>query len=502
MNVDTIGRVYLVGAGCGEADLITVRGASLLRRCDAVVYDDLIDPALLLQTPSHAEWYYMGKRSGGHSACQNQICQRLIQLAGEGKTVVRLKGGDPYVFGRGGEEMLALAEAGIPCEEVPGITSAIAIPAQAGIPVTHRQISRSFHVVTAHMADTPDGLPADMEKLAHLSGTLVFLMGLALLPRLSERLLAAGMDPAVPAAVVSGGNAPHPAIVRGTLADIARRTTEAGVSAPAVILVGATAAMDLRGTISRPLDGVCVGLTGTSAVTDELDRGLRAMGARTFCAARSEVNVLTTPLPLDTFTDGGTHWLVFTSRNGVDTFFRRLTGAGVDIRTLHSCRFAVIGASTAEALRAHGVHADLCPETYTSEELGKALIRSVQPNEDVFLLRSCLGSPQLLHMLEDRVSVRDIPLYDLAADRRAATAAGQYMPAADYLTFSSASGVAFFFETYGSIPARAVCVCIGPVTAKALAARYDRPFLTANGISAESIIQTIAEHHQHRGQQE
>ena len=167
------GCVWLVGAGCGSADLITLRGLELLRRCDAVVYDDLIDEALLAAVPAEAERVYMGKRSGKHSAPQEEICAELIRQANLGRTVVRLKGGDPYVFGRGGEEFLALQAAGIPCEEVPGISSAIAIPAAAGIPVTHRKLSRSLHIITGHTADTEDFLPRDMAELARVQGTLV-----------------------------------------------------------------------------------------------------------------------------------------------------------------------------------------------------------------------------------------------------------------------------------------------------------------------------------------
>ena len=239
------GTVYLVGAGCGAADLITVRGLRLLQRCDVVVYDDLIAPELLDQAPAPAARLYMGKREGRHSAVQEEICAKLVELARAGKNVVRLKGGDPFVFGRGGEEAMALLAAEVPFEVVPGVTSAIAIPAQAGIPVTHRGVSQSFHVVTAHTADTPDGLPEYLDQLAPLPGTLVFLMGLSRLEAIARRLMETGKHPDTPAAVVSGGNSPHPATVRGTLGDIAAKTRAAGVRPPAVIVVGEAAALEL-----------------------------------------------------------------------------------------------------------------------------------------------------------------------------------------------------------------------------------------------------------------
>ena len=238
-----LGRVDLVGGGCGKADLITVRGLKLLQQCQAVVYDDLIDPALLDAVPEIARRIYMGKRSGAHSAPQSQINQTLIDLAKEGLRVVRLKGGDPYLFGRGGEEMLALKEAGIPCGEVPGITSPVGIPAEFGIPVTHRGLSRGLHIVTAHTSDTPDGLPADFDNLAKLEGTLVFLMGLAQAERIAQRLMAAGKSPDTPAAVLSGGNSKNPACIRTTLEDLPQAAKK--IQPPAIILVGEVAAVDL-----------------------------------------------------------------------------------------------------------------------------------------------------------------------------------------------------------------------------------------------------------------
>lgn len=238
-----MGKVYLVGAGCGAADLVTVRGLRLLERCGAVVYDDLLDQALLDAAPEGAEKIYVGKRRGRHSMAQEDINALLIAKAREGKEVVRLKGGDPFVFGRGGEEALALQAAGIAWGYVPGVTSAVAVPGAAGIPVTHRGVSRSFCVVTARTADSADGLPENLEELAHLPGTLVFLMGLSRLEEIARGLTGAGLPPDTPVAVIGGKNAPR--TIRGTLGDIAERAREA--AAPAVIVVGGTAGMDLRG---------------------------------------------------------------------------------------------------------------------------------------------------------------------------------------------------------------------------------------------------------------
>lgn len=232
------GRVHLVGAGCGSADLITLRGMKLLQTCDAVVYDELIDKALLSLVPARAEKISMGKRAGRPSPRQEDITGTLIDLAKQGKEVVRLKGGDPYLFGRGGEELLSLRKAGIPCDEVPGIPSPIGIPAEYGIPVTHRNVSRSLHIITAHTAAS-DSLPEGMEAYAKLEGTLVFLMGLGKLEKIADSLMENGKHPKTPAAVLSGGNAPQKACIRGTLDTIAELGKHA--QAPAIILIGAVA---------------------------------------------------------------------------------------------------------------------------------------------------------------------------------------------------------------------------------------------------------------------
>lgn len=233
------GKVSLVGAGCGKADLLTLRALRLLRGCDVVVYDDLIDPEILQMAPESARRIYMGKRCGCHAASQEEISAALVKLGQEGWNVVRLKGGDPFVFGRGGEEALALKEAGVPFQVVPGISSAIAIPEEAGIPVTHRGLSREVHIITAHTA----GEDGDYKRYGAMDGTQVFLMGLSRLEMIAAQLISGGKSPETPAAVISGGNAPVKQSVRGTLGDIADKAKD--VRSPAVILVGDVAKLEL-----------------------------------------------------------------------------------------------------------------------------------------------------------------------------------------------------------------------------------------------------------------
>lgn len=481
------GCVYLVGAGCGEADLITVRGLRLLRRCDAVVYDELIDPALPDEAPAAAQRICMGKRGGRPSASQEEINAALISLAKAGKTVVRLKGGDPFLFGRGGEELTALREAGIPCGEVPGIPSAIGIPAEAGIPVTHRGVSREVHIVTAHTAGS--SMPERLDALSRLDGTLVFLMGLGSLRAIADGLIFYGKPPRTPAAVISGGSSPHPATVRGTLEDIA--VLAAHVRPPAVIVVGEVAAMELSVSPRLPLSGVSVAVTGTGIMRSRLRGELEPLGARVVTAAASEAVPLDARPDWEKLGDGRVHWLVFTGANGVEQFFRLLRRDGRDIRALCACRFAAIGGATREALAERGVKADLCPDTFTSAALGEALRAAVRPGEDAVLLRSARGTAALPDALAaDGIPFEDIPIYTVSP-----IPGGDAPTAADYLVFASAGGVAQYFDLFGSAPPDAVCVCIGPVTAEALRGRLDRPFLTAREISAAGVADAILRHH-------
>ncbi len=487
MNEQGKGCVFLVGAGCGARDLITLRGLDLLRKCDAVVYDALIDPALVDEAGA-AERYPVGKRCGRHSVPQGDTNRLLVELAQGGKRVVRLKGGDPFVFGRGGEEILALQAAGIPYEEVPGISSAIAIPAAAGIPVTHREVSRSFHVITGHTNALGDVLPESMETLAALEGTLIFLMGLTGLEKIARRLMEAGKRPDTPAAVVSGGNSPHKAAVRGTLADIAQKTRQAGVQAPAVIVVGAVAGLDMGPTMVHPLDGACIGLVGTPVFTEKLERGFQDLGARTFRVAAARVERLPLDFPAEELCADRDKWVVLTSANGVRCFFQWLEESGVDLRRLGRCKFAVIGKATGGALRKHGIRAGLCPELATGAALAEELCRTVAPGEEVLLFRSASSNDLMARTLAaGEIPVRDFDLYDAVFTQAEAP------EPLDYLIFASAGGVKSYFKDHAALPEGVTAVCIGPVSAEELARQTGAPFLTAPEISAGGILQCVRE---------
>ena len=457
------GKVWLVGAGCGGPELITVKGLSLVESCDVLLYDSLSAKELLDRTRPDCERIDVGKRYGGRAASQEEINRLLIQKAQEGKTVVRLKGGDPYVFGRGGEEMLALLEAGIACEEVPGISSAFAAPAAAGIPVTHRGLSRSVTVLTASsLTEGAEQMTeADYEALARLSGTLVILMGMHHLKELTDRLIGAGMSPSRPAAVVMEGATKRQRWVRAPLERLAEEAVRAGLKAPSVIVIGETASLHLapmsfsetdalpHGASEQqtcgPLSGARVAVTGTDGFAARLSVALRKQGAETVDLSFLETVPTEQPLP----EISGFSWLVFTSPNGVRLFQKKMRQERRDLRGLAGKKIAVIGPGTGEALEESGLFYDLMPQIHDAAHLGAALAERMEGKERALLLRSELGSPALTRELSAAGrEYHDFPLYELRAKPEQREEAFRRLREAqpDYLLFGSASGVRSFVE--------------------------------------------------------
>ena len=457
------GKVWLVGAGCGGPELITVKGLSLVESCDVLLYDSLSAKELLDRTRPDCERIDVGKRYGGRAASQEEINRLLIQKAQEGKTVLRLKGGDPYVFGRGGEEMLALLEAGIACEEVPGISSAFAVPAAAGIPVTHRGLSRSVTVLTASsLTEGAEQMTeADYEALARLSGTLVILMGMHHLKELTDRLIGAGMSPSRPAAVVMEGATKRQRWVRAPLERLAEEAVRAGLKAPSVIVIGETASLHLapmsfsetdalpQGASEQqacgPLSGARVAVTGTDGFAARLSVALRKQGAETVDLSFLETVPTEQPLP----EISGFSWLVFTSPNGVRLFQKKMRQERRDLRGLAGKKIAVIGPGTGEALAESGLFYDLMPQIHDAAHLGAALAERMGEKERALLLRSELGSPALTRELSAAGrEYHDFPLYELRAKPEQREEAFRRLREAqpDYLLFGSASGVRSFVE--------------------------------------------------------
>lgn len=467
------GFVTLIGAGPGDPGLITVKGRQRLQTCEAVVYDSLASEQLLLETGKDCRKIYVGKRAGRHSMKQEEISRLLVELAEEGLVVVRLKGGDPFVFGRGGEEIAALSEAGIPYEVVPGVTSSVAVPECAGIPVTHRGVSRSFHVITGHTRGENGGLPPEFDRLAGLSGTLVFLMGLGSLPLIVSRLLEAGREPSLPVAVIENGTMPGQRVVRGCLTDIVDKVSQAGLHTPAVIVAGEVAGMDLTCRQGLPLTGVSVGITGTPSFRERLGGLLESLGAGVSCAGSMEVISFVKGEAVQKIYQnlGKYTMLVFTSANGVRLFFEGLPEAGKDFRAVGHMRLGAVGSGTAGVLKRLGFAADLIPETYCTRDLAQLLAREAGPEDYLLIPRAKGGSLELAEILrQSEVAFDDVILYDVMGSGTADWEAEEIRP--DYLTFASASGVEAFFDQKGedALPALSGLrtVCIGDVTARAL----------------------------------
>jgi uroporphyrinogen III methyltransferase/synthase len=454
--------VYLVGAGPGDPGLITVRGAELLSRAAVVVYDRLVAPSLLHLAPEGAELISAGKAPGRVDLTQDEINAVLVDRGKSAASVVRLKGGDPFVFGRGGEEAEALAAAGVPFEVVPGITSAIAAAAYAGIPVTHRGVSTHFTVVTGHEDPAKGHRDVDWDALARAGGTLVILMGAGNLVEISRRLLAGGRDPSTPVAAVRNGTRSDQHTVRATLATIG----DAGVRSPSAIVVGDVAALDLSWFENRPLFGRSVVVTRAREQASALRTRLEELGAEVIELPAIRIEPVDIRLPaLADF-----EWLVFTSPNGVDAFFDRgLTPMGFDARALAGLRIAVIGPGTERALATHGIRADLVPDRFVAEALLDAF-----PDPDTSGARVLLArAEQARDVLPDGLVARGYSVDVLAVYRTVRAEPDESALArvreghVDAITFTSSSTVTNLLNLLGTLPdPMPVVVSIGPVTSQ------------------------------------
>ena len=490
-----IGKVYLVGAGCGDPELITWKGLNLLRKCDVVLYDDLAAPKLLEEVNADCELIFAGKRYGKHSLPQHETNALLVQKAKEGKMVVRLKGGDPFVFGRGGEEVLALQEENIPYEVVSGVTSSIAVPAAAGIPVTHRRTARSFHVITGHTAENGKGvITENLDVLAKLEGTLVFLMGLHHLEEITQGLLAGGKKSETPAAVISKGTTPQQKTVRASLGDLTEKVRDAELEAPAIIVVGETADLDFSRTIPRPLYGRKIGVTGTKSVTRKLRDRLEELGA---AVTEMDYSVLTPyreniPLEKELENAAAYSWVVLTSPNGVEIFFDYLRKLKLDVRKLAGLQFAVIGTGTAAALEKRGIYASYLPDRYNIESFADGLCEMVGTDEKILILRAEQGSDVLTEKLDAaEIGYTDVKIYDIRVDEEKRESALSKVQDMDFITFASGSGVRGFLEDGGEIPAETKIVCIGDSTQKMLLKYGYENMIVAEKFSVDGVVDMI-----------
>jgi uroporphyrinogen III methyltransferase/synthase len=419
-NEDSSGRVYLVGAGPGDPGLITVAGLDALRSCDAVVYDALANPVLLDQAPAAAERFDVGKRAKFHKLTQDQTNQLLVDLAKQGKQVVRLKGGDPYLFGRGAEEAAFVTKQGVRCEVVPGVTSGIAAPATAGIPVTHRKVASTVTIITGHEDPTKGDTSIDYQALADLikvGGTACFYMGVGRLQAICDELTGCGLPDTMPAALIQWGTLPRQRHVVGTLATIKAKVDEAGLSSPAIIVVGEVAAIDEPGLdyfTNRPLFGQRILVTRTRQQASDLRLELEALGAEVLEAPTIQIEP---PSDADSAAlneaiaqIAGYDAVIFTSGNAVQAFADRLAQAGLDSRALSGLHLSCIGRATADALFDRlSCAADLVPERSIAESFVQELLESGDlAGKRILLPQADIARPLLAKGLRDAGCTVDV----------------------------------------------------------------------------------------------
>ncbi|HKI72382.1 MAG TPA: uroporphyrinogen-III C-methyltransferase [Verrucomicrobiae bacterium] len=498
------GMVYLVGAGPGDVSLLTLRGAELLGRADVVVYDALVNPDLLRLAPRTAEIIFGGKRSKDHAIPQEELNQLLVAKANEGKTVVRLKGGDPYIFGRGGEEAEELAAANIPFEVVPGISSVFAAPNYAGVPLTHREHCSSFTVITGHEDPTKEVSGVDWGLIAKTPGTKVILMGAGRIRRIAELLVAHGMSPATPVAMIQWGTTGRQQSINATLADVADAAARAKLLAPAVTVIGEV--VKLRSKLnwfeSRSLFGQRIVVTRTREQASQLSRQLLERGAEVLEIPTIKI---VPPAKHEGIVEalGGLNaydWLIFTSPNGVTSFFDYFFKAFQDLRDIGGARIAAVGPATAAKLRELHLQVDLMPDEYVASKIAQALAEYESiDNLRILLLRAEVASPELPKLLEDKGAiVDDIAWYQTIPETEDITgaAAKLLMDGADWITFTSSSTVENFHARF-DLPAllkkfpRIKTASIGPETSKALFALGLKPTVEARTHTIEVLVKAL-----------
>ncbi len=510
-SVTVVGKVYLVGAGPGDPQLLTLRGKQCLERADVVVYDYLANPVLLDYAPERAERIYVGRRDRGAYQDQQEVNHLLIGKAREGKVVVRLKGGDPFVFGRGGEEAEAVAEAGISFEIVPGVTSAVAVPAYAGIPITHRTLASTVAFVTGH--EDPTKGPSSMEwpRLASADGTLVFLMGMKNLPAIVERLTKDGKSSDTPVALIRWGTRAHQRTVVGTLGDIVKKAESAQMEPPTIIVVGQVVRLrdQLNWYETRPLFGKRILVTRAREQAGELSNLLAEYGAEPV-----EYPVIQTVPPeswreVDAALAGLSHyqWLVFTSVNGIRPFMERLKARGQDARALSGLRICCIGPRTADELTRYGLKADLVPTQFQAEGLIAALMEAGVSGRRILIARAEVARDILPDQL--RAAGEDVHVVTVYRTIRPALEVERLTDqlqrrALHVMTFASSSTVRNFCALFErrddmrKLTAGVAVACIGPITAQTAEEEGLAVTIMAKENTIPALVDAIVDHFRRR----
>lgn len=488
------GKVWLVGAGPGDAGLLTVKADRVLKEAEVIVYDHLAGRDILTQYASGKELIDVGKTAGRHLVPQEKINDLLAEKAKEGKRVVRLKGGDPFLFGRGGEELERLIEENIPFEVVPGVTSATAVPAYSGIPVTHRDFASSVHVVTGHARKgRKSGI--NYRALVESGGTCLFLMGVGALPDIVKGLLEAGMEADMPAAVLQEGTTAGQKKVVATVGTIEQAAKEACVTPPAVIVVGEVCRMSDAMDWYRclPLAGMRVLLTRPKELISATAEKLRKKGAEVLEVPTIETIPINGALKrlknIEAF-----DWIVFTSQTGVRIFFEGLREMQTDIRKLHRAKFAVIGEGTRKALADFGIYADVMPEKYDGEHLAKALAVREIAGLDILIPRAEKGNRELVPLLEKAgAKVCDLPIYRTVYNENMGGLIQEELKKGriDCAVFTSSSTVEGFAKTVqGADFSKVKAACIGRKTMDT-AAKYGMQCFVAEKETIDSVIELV-----------
>lgn len=498
------GKVYLIGAGPGDYQLLSLKAQRCLMTADVIVYDRLADHRILANASKNAELIYVGKASSNHIMRQEDISQLLVDLAKQGKTVARLKGGDPFVFGRGGEEALLLKENNLPFEIVPGITSAISVPAYAGIPVTHRGIAASFSVITGHEDPTKENSDIHWESLATATDTLVFLMGVANIPKITENLMANGRSGDTPVAIIRWGTKPQQQVWTTTLADAPDMAKREGIKPPSIFLVGEV--VKLREQLSwfdnvdtKPMFGTKVLVTRSRAQASRLSMSLEELGADVW-----EVPAIEIQDPADGFAEvdkaieniSEYKWIIFTSVNGVDNFFERLSEARLDGRALANAKVCAIGSATADELEAWGIIADLVPEKFVAESVIEVMTGKVQSGDKILIPRAKEAREVLPEKLREMGAIVDvITAYETVKAKVDPEPLKQALSAGDIdiVTFTSSSTVKNLLEIIGDakLLKKVKLAAIGPVTADTIRSFGLEPAVVADEYTIPGLVKAI-----------
>ncbi len=506
MTEQVVGKVFFVGAGPGDPKLITVRGMEALQMADAVVYDRLASPRLLRYLKPDTQKIYVGKLPDRHTLRQEEINQLLLELAQQGLTVTRLKGGDPAVFGRVGEEALTLAEQGVPFELVPGVTSAIAVPAYAGIPVTHRGLTSSFAIVTGHECPKKDDSDIDWQKLATATGTIIFLMGVKNLASICEQMIAHGRMPSTQVAVIQWGTCTAQRTVTGTLETIYQQVQASGISSPAITIVGEVVQLrdQLQWFERKPLFGRKIVVTRARKQASQLVARIEELGGEALelpvietvdlTDAEDRANIAVTFEKLSNY-----EWILFTSVNGVESFFRELRLADIDIRTITG-KIAAVGEKTATELAERGLQVELIPEDYRAEGLFEPLqaVKVADREQRVLLARAKVAREWLPQQLRELgFIVDDVAIYET----RPVSQPDEYVieqilsGEADAITFTSSSTVSNYLALMNRydyrIPDDCKIICIGPITAQTAYDAGLQVTATSDQATIESLVQAL-----------